>query len=359
VDGGHEVFGGAGFILFPLFIVGLYGALGLGVIVHELGHALVALLLTQGTVTIEIGQGDKVWAFRAGRLRCVVRRESGAWGLAHGAVRGWHTGLTRLERDEEIGTGRQVAIILAGPLATLVIAALAVALLAGFAGYQHSPVWLLPDLLLAGFAVCEGAIFVGNLLPWQFRRPRRDGATGTDGFILLLLLSPGRLRRFLLPRSHRLALSADGRSALVAAEQMAASRGAEAVAPLHLLYGTIEGSEDVVRIAMAVLNDDVAHIRCMVAESLGPETGMSTTRSSHGLGLSGATAEAIRQATTEALRCGHKQVGTAHLLLGLLIVEDDAVAGILREGSLTIETARASVAALPGYSIPATNVTSM
>ncbi len=352
------MFGAAGFILLPLFVVGLYVALVLGLIVHELGHALVALLLTPGMVTIEIGQGSEAWALRVGRLRCVVRREPDVWGLAHGAIRGWQTGLTRLERGEKIGIGRHVAITLAGPLATLFIAGLSVALLAAIAPHQPSPIWLLPDLLLASFAVCEGAVFVGNLLPWRFGRTRRNGAIGTDGFILLFLLSPQRLHRFLLPRSHRVTLSADGRSALVVAERMAAVRGAEAVAPLHLLYGVIEGNEDVVRIATVALNSDVAHIQYMVVGSLGPETRMSTTRPSYGLGLSKATTEVIRQATMEALRYGHKQVGAAHLLLGLLIVEDEAVAGILREGSLTIETARASVATLPSYSIPVTNVTS-
>jgi len=342
-----DLFGAAGFLLFPVAVIGLYALLTVGMIVHELGHACMALLLAPGTVTIEIGQGDRAGSLEVGRFVFMIRREPGIHGLADLALRGWRSGITRLEQGADIGTARHVAIVLAGPLATLLMAALTIATLVVSAARGAAQIWILPDLVLIGFGLCECLAFVGNLTPWRLRQPRHDGAIGTDGYMLLLLLAPRTLRRHVFPPSRSITLGGDGRATIIAAERAAAIRIADAVSPLHLLAGAIEDDGDGMRSAVVALGSDVARVRHLVAQRLGPIREPVTARQVDGLDLSRPAKEVIEQAAVEALRWKHECVESVHMLVGVFIAGSGEALSVLQEANITIAGIRSRMANLP------------
>lgn len=140
------------------FLIAAY-VLGIvvGVILHELGHALVALLATRQRVAVEIGTGGREVKLRVWRLDCVLRGK----GLRYGA--------TRYVRNRE-STGRQIAVALGGPLASL-------ASVVGFG-------WLVTRSLVGnwewigwlGLCVASFRIFIVSVWPIRYRSSEDPGA---------------------------------------------------------------------------------------------------------------------------------------------------------------------------------------
>ena len=92
--------------LLAAYVLGLVG----GVFLHELGHALAALLVTRQPVELQIGRDERRAPVVVGRLsmRCNWR------GLRYGCV--------RYDRDAE-SRARQTVVAVSGPLASLLFSA--------------------------------------------------------------------------------------------------------------------------------------------------------------------------------------------------------------------------------------------
>ncbi len=131
-----------------------YGiCLFLCVLLHELGHALAAWILTKQRVLLSVGSKISDNVFRFGRLEVSV-------GLS-----GYRYGCTQYDRSEE-KTWVQVAVALMGPTASLFGLAL------GFAAITFVRLdswWWIPGL---AFFVANFRILLVDLLPLEYR-PRK------------------------------------------------------------------------------------------------------------------------------------------------------------------------------------------
>lgn len=152
-----------------LVVCYLSGIVG-GVLLHEMGHALVALVATRQRVQLEVGSAGGACRCKLGRLALVFR----ARGLRYGA--------TRYDR-EAVSRGRQAWVALGGPLASV-----AAVLLFG---------WLLVNSLIGdwawvawlGLLAANFRILIVAVWPMEYRP---DGAAGevwvSDGLDVWRLL---------------------------------------------------------------------------------------------------------------------------------------------------------------------------
>ena len=91
-----------------LFVVALFDGIYFGVLLHELGHGVAALLATRQSISIQVGTSDRNVSLSMGRLRILL-------GLA-----GFRYGATRYDRSRET-VGAQRWIIAGGPVASLIV----------------------------------------------------------------------------------------------------------------------------------------------------------------------------------------------------------------------------------------------
>jgi hypothetical protein len=139
------------------------------VLVHELGHAAVALVMTDGPVTVAIGhKRDRPPQLRLGRLSVRFTYWSSLWSALRAPAFSLPAG-TAESRDVWITPARRIAIIAAGPAASLLggaVCAVVAARVGGFAA--HVLWWSAASLLIAGFA---------SLVPWGYTDARLIGGT--------------------------------------------------------------------------------------------------------------------------------------------------------------------------------------
>lgn len=162
----------------------IYSLLALHVLVHELGHAVVALLLTKGPVTAEVGIGPVAWRVHIGRLEVALHTNVGLWrivSLTQGILRG-------ASRSEAIQSGspwRVLLITLGGPAASLLYILLVTGLIKPFAGLRNDYIWVLPTVILAGVAAILWLSLVTSVIPRrQIRRVMPPGAQGNDAWFV-------------------------------------------------------------------------------------------------------------------------------------------------------------------------------
>jgi hypothetical protein len=145
------------FVLLPLVLT-------LNTLVHELGHAITALLLTDARVSVHLGRGRPVLSWRGRRVSLVVHAAF-CW-------TGWYV----MSGAGELSVVRRVLILGGGPLASLGTCAVSGGAYLTMSADRWTPVVL---------AVGVGALaqFVSTALPlryprWVFGRPdvRSDGA---------------------------------------------------------------------------------------------------------------------------------------------------------------------------------------
>jgi len=105
----------------------------------------------------------------------------------------------------------------------------------------------------------------------------------------------------------------------------------------HLLLGLLRESKEVLRL----VNLSGEDIRRLVDHLTPPQT---PTPTSVDLPLSQESKRALKFAADEADRLAHKHIGTEHLLLGLLDVEDSLAAKLLREGGADVAKIRSRLA---------------
>lgn len=150
------------------------GGIVSGVFLHELGHALMALLVTRQKVELEVGADGGRKVLRLGRLELVGRSQ----GLRYGA--------TRYNRGTE-SRGTQAWVSAGGPVASL-----AAVLVFG---------WLLVDSVVGdwlwivwlGLLAANFRIFIVSVWPMEYR-PRGPGGEVwlSDGLDLWRLLTSKR-----------------------------------------------------------------------------------------------------------------------------------------------------------------------
>jgi peptidoglycan/LPS O-acetylase OafA/YrhL len=125
-------------------------------LLHELGHAITALLLTSHKVTIQLGKQGIKWRVQLGRLTIL-------WYLGFGAV--W--GVYQSEGQGEIRPNRNIWILLGGPATSLLFAIL-------FGSLDVFSDGAVPFLDI--FATGNLIAFLITVLPWHY--PKWMGVMG-------------------------------------------------------------------------------------------------------------------------------------------------------------------------------------
>jgi hypothetical protein len=125
-------------------------------LLHELGHAGMALLLSGSSVTVVLGDYHQIesvsrqWQFQAGRLRCVLQPFSGFSGFF-------------LWSREDAPRLSRIAVNLAGPLTSLLVGLLAWWLIALSALESF---WL--SQIVAGIRTAALLQFLGTIAPLRY-----------------------------------------------------------------------------------------------------------------------------------------------------------------------------------------------
>jgi hypothetical protein len=120
-------------IIVQILIYALLGWLvvaPINTLLHELGHAIVVLFLTNHGVTIQFGNRGSMCRTQIGRLKVILYLEPGVvWGVC------------RLEDNEKIPLNRYIWIIMGGPVTSLLLTILfgSLALLSNW----NAPGWIL------------------------------------------------------------------------------------------------------------------------------------------------------------------------------------------------------------------------
>lgn len=137
-----------------LFVFALLDGIYLGVLVHELGHALVALSLTGQSVKLKVGLSKQPVKLDWGRM------------LIELGIVGFRYGSTTYDRSQETSK-TQRWIVAGGPIASLfVTASLGMSL---FRFEAWSWIWI----ALLGFFVANFRILITALWPMEYRNPQK------------------------------------------------------------------------------------------------------------------------------------------------------------------------------------------
>jgi len=141
---------------FLLFLTALLDGVYLGVLAHELGHAIVALVLTRQNVTVKVGALREVVGFSMGRLTLKL------------GLKGFRYGSTAYDRQVE-SVSRQRWIILGGPSMTLFLT-----IAFGLSLFRFEP-WGWIWVALMAFFVANLRILIVSLWPIAFLAPDGSG----------------------------------------------------------------------------------------------------------------------------------------------------------------------------------------
>src|SRR5207248_2655762 len=147
-------------------------------LIHELGHAFAALLLTPHHVQIRIGEGPLVWSGRCGRLTLLFHRAANPHRLnVWRDVMNASSGLAWIPSAPS-QRWRRALFALAGPAASLLLSAVCARLALAL---SSSTPWIFPVTVLCAMAAAVAAI--EGLL----------SLFGRDGLVILhALLAPIR-----------------------------------------------------------------------------------------------------------------------------------------------------------------------
>tara|TARA_B110000037_G_scaffold212245_1_gene264812 strand:- start:164 stop:682 length:519 start_codon:yes stop_codon:yes gene_type:complete len=125
-------------------------SIGLGVLIHELGHAAMALLLTKQTVSLRVGNSETAKKIRFGRLELTL------------SLRGFRYGSTSYDRSQE-SLSTQIIVALSGPLGSLLAIVFAFIFVSTVS--REGVLWL----LLLSFFVANFRILLVALWPIKYR----------------------------------------------------------------------------------------------------------------------------------------------------------------------------------------------
>ncbi len=159
---------------------------------------------------------------------------------------------------------------------------------------------------------------------------RRSGASWTDIGKSMGVTKQAAQKRF-VPRAEASAIDPDqgfgrftprARNAVVVAQNAAHDAASAEITPDHLLLGVLSDPGALAPVLLHRQDVDTEALRASVApaeEAPGPDAGPPQL-----IPFSGPARKALELTIREALRLGHNYVGTEHLLLALLELEDGA-----------------------------------
>ncbi|MCV7442065.1 hypothetical protein AWB91_01500 [Mycobacterium paraense] len=181
----------------------------------------------------------------------------------------------------------------------------------------------LADAVLAAEHLGEVA---DHLIGHFVDQARRSGASWTDIGKSMGVTKQAAQKRF-VPRAEATTLDPEqgfgrftprARSAVVAAQNAAHEAGNGEITPDHLLLGVLSDPAALATVLLQLQKVDAETIRAAV--TLPPSAGEPPEL----IPFSGPARKALELTFREALRLGHNYIGTEHLLLALLELEDGA-----------------------------------
>ena len=179
----------------------------------------------------------------------------------------------------------------------------------------------LADAVLAGEHLDEIA---DHLIGHFVDQARRSGASWTDIGKSMGVTKQAAQKRF-VPRAEATALDPDqgfgrftprARNAVVAAQNAAHDAASSEITPDHLLLGVLSDPAALATVLLQRLHVDLENLRAAV--TLPP----ACAEPPELVPFSGPARKALELTFREALRLGHNYIGTEHLLLALLELED-------------------------------------
>jgi ATP-dependent Clp protease ATP-binding subunit ClpA len=179
----------------------------------------------------------------------------------------------------------------------------------------------LADAVLAGEHLGEVA---DHLIGHFVDQARRSGASWTDIGKSMGVTKQAAQKRF-VPRAEATSLDPEqgfgrftprARGAVVAAQNAAHQAGNDEITPDHLLLGLLDDPAALATVLLHLQKVDTGAVRTAI--TLPPAAAETPAL----IPFSGPARKALELTFREALRLGHNYIGTEHLLLALLELED-------------------------------------
>ncbi|MER6508043.1 Clp protease N-terminal domain-containing protein [Nonomuraea sp. NPDC001636] len=176
---------------------------------------------------------------------------------------------------------------------------------------------------------------------------RHSGASWTDIGRSMGVTKQAAQKRFVVKEGGSLAddlrnyarYTDKARVAVVKAQEEARLSGHDHIEVGHLVLGLLHVPEALAASTMGTLGASPEAVRESVTAAMGPGGGQSPVT----LPFSAQSAKALELTLREALRLGHNYVGTEHLLLGVLSLEEGPVVRALAELGVHKEAAEREI----------------
>lgn len=191
---------------------------------------------------------------------------------------------------------------------------------------HEEPLDQLTDAVLAAEHLGEVA---DHLIGHFVDQARRSGASWTDIGRSMGVTKQAAQKRF-VPKGPTEPSALDpeqgfgrfterARNVVMAAQEAARSAGNERISPAHLVLGLLSEPESLAIVVLQARGATVDDVRSAASAAL---PAASTTEVPDLIPFDGDAKKALELTFREALRLGHNYVGTEHLLLALLELED-------------------------------------
>jgi hypothetical protein len=207
------------------------------------------------------------------------------------------------------------------------------------------PLKRLTDAVLIGQRLDELA---DHLIGHFVDRARHSGKSWTEIGQSMGVTKQAAQKRFTASSGEGLGVSQfarfspRARAATAASQQQAQQLGHAEIAPGHILLGLLTQPEGIAAKAIVSLGSPLDDVRAKVTEKLGPAVEDPPT--GH-IPFTGQSKKVLELTVREALRLGHNYVGTEHILLGLLALEDPVASGTLTDAGISAAAAETVIEA--------------
>lgn len=201
---------------------------------------------------------------------------------------------------------------------------------------------------LAAYRIGADYRFAPSDLENYLRRQRIAGGEG-DGTDPLEESSPGGHPRPLSDRDRWDKFTDQAKRVLHRAQEQAQRFQHHYVGTEHVLLGLLEGGEDIAHAVLRRVGVEPDQVRRQVEASM--TRGERQVRGE--IGLTPQVKRVVALALDEAQRLGHRSVGTEHLLIALIRLDEGIAADVLKRLGVDLEQVRAqTLAELSSQSLP-------